>query len=600
MLLSFLRKNGRSFDAFQRLTRWLFLCVLVGVISGLAAIAFYWLLSLSQHYLLDGMAGYRPVGPGGEPPLLPETTTPFRRWIFFLLPALGGLVSGALVFWLAPEAEGHGTDAVIDAYHHKQGDIRPRIPFVKAIASAITIGSGGSAGREGPIAQISAGVASLLAKWFKLDARESRVLVAAGMGAGIGAIFHAPLAGALFAAEVLYRRMEFEHDVIVPAFISSIIAYAIFATRFGWKPLFASPSFAFQNPVELLPYLILAVVVAFGASLYIRIFYGVRDAFRSLRIPNYLKPAIGGLLVGCVGFFIPEALGTGYGIIQQGFAGHVGWGLLFAVALAKIVTTAFTVGSGGSGGVFGPAVVIGGCLGGVVGILTQQLFPNMSVQPGAFIIVGMAGFFAAAANTPISTIIMVSEMTGDYLLLVPSMWVCILAYLFASHKSIYEKQLASPLDASHHLDEMIGEVLKRMRVSDALRVPTHEPPATIQEGMVLEKILAKFTASHHTCFPVVNQQNEFVGMVNEQQLRAFITDRGLDVLVVAKDLAVTLPTVTADETLYTAIEKLSSVPDAELAVVDRYNKKKLVDTLSRRDLIAAYNQRFMAGRTVKL
>jgi len=585
-----LQERELDLSAIQSLTRWFLLCTAVGIVAGLAAIAFFWCLSLAQHFLMDAIAGYRPPVPGGEHHLLTPTTTPFRPWIFMLLPAFGGLVSGILVYGLAPEAEGHGTDAVIDAYHQKAGEIRPRIPFIKAIASAFTIGTGGSAGREGPIAQISAGFGSLLAKWFKLGPHERRVLMAAGMGAGIGAIFHAPLAGGLMAAEVLYRKMEFENEVIVPSFIASIVAYAVFATKFGWSPLFASTNFAFRNAAELLPYFILALVVSVGAVAYVRVFYKVRDLFARFKIPNFLKPAIGGLVVGAIGLILPQALGTGYGFIQQGFTGDIGWKLLLAIAMGKIVTTAFSIGSGGSGGVFGPAVVIGGALGGVVGLLTQKFIPGMGVEPGAFMIVGMAGFFAAAANTPISTIIMVSEMTGDYHLLVPSMWVCIIAYLLVRRSSIYEKQISSRLDAPYHLSEMMAEVLKRMRVKDALKVSEHEPTQLIKEGMGLRMLMEKFADSRHSSFPVVTQAGELIGMVNEEQIRAFVSDQGLDSLVVARDVAVPLPTITEQETLYSAMHKLARVRDAELAVVERDNPKKVIDCLSRRDLLRAYDK----------
>ncbi|PIQ83130.1 MAG: chloride channel protein [Candidatus Omnitrophica bacterium CG11_big_fil_rev_8_21_14_0_20_64_10] len=577
--------------AIRSITRWLLLCTLVGVVAGLAAIAFYWMLAFAERIFLDGWAGYRPPGPGGEHPILLESAAPFSRWVLLLLPALGGLISGGLVFWLAPEAEGHGTDAVIEAYHRKGGHIRARIPFVKAVASAVTIGTGGSAGREGPIAQIAAGFGSLLGRWLKLSPQERRILMAAGMGAGIGAIFHAPLAGGLMAAEVLYRKMEFEHEVIVPAFIASIVAYAVFATKFGWSPLFASPQFSFRNPMELIPYFLLALVVAAGAVLFIRIFYGVRDLFVRFRIPRFLKPALGGLVVGGIGFFLPEALGTGYGFIQRGFEGQMVWQMLFLIALGKIATTAFSIGSGGSGGVFGPSVVIGGALGGVVGLLTQQFFPALGIQPGAFMIVGMAGFFAAAANTPISTIIMVSEMTGDYHLLVPSMWVCIIAYVLVRRSSIYEKQLDSRIDAPYHLSEMMGEVLKRLRVRDALRPPEHEPTQLIDEGMHLREVMERFADSTHISFPVVDQAGRLVGMINEQQTRALISDPGLDPLVVARDICVPLPTVTESEDLASAMHKLALVRDAEIAVVDPADPKKVIDTLGRRDLIRAYDRK---------
>ncbi|MCP3892956.1 MAG: chloride channel protein, partial [Desulfobulbaceae bacterium] len=226
---------------------------------------------------LDLMAGYRPDLPAGEHHIFQPTETSYEkwRWMLFFLPALGGLFSGWLVYTYAPEAEGHGTDAAIEAYHFKGGFIRNRIPFIKTIASAVTLTTGGSGGREGPIAQIGAGFGSFLATKLKLSDRERRIMMAAGIGAGVGSIFRAPLAGALFAAEVLYRDPEFESEVIIPAGISSVVAYCLFCLVFGWGSLFSSPDLVFQNPIELGPYLILAVVLVIFSVFYIKAFYGV-------------------------------------------------------------------------------------------------------------------------------------------------------------------------------------------------------------------------------------------------------------------------------------------------------------------------------------
>ncbi len=485
------------FELAQKLGRLLFLCGLVGVVAGVGAIAFMWMLEATRHYALGVAAGYYPPGPRGEEPLFAPTGEPFRRWVLFFVPAIGGLVSGLIVFTLAPEAEGHGTDSAIAAYHFRQGQIRARVPVIKAIASAITIGTGGSGGREGPIAQIGAGFGSVVACVLKLSTYERRILVAAGMAAGIGAIFHAPLASALFAAEVLYKEMDMEYEVIVPSIISSVIAYAIFATKFGWNPLFQTPGFVFENPSELIPYFVLALAVAGGASLFIQIFYGVRDTFRSIPLPNHIKPALGGLVVGLIGFFLPDALGTGYGVVQGAFAGQFGFSILLAIALGKMLTTSFSIATGGSGGVFGPSVVIGGALGGAVGQVLQLAFPDMGIQPGAFVLVGMAGFFAAA-NTPISTVIMVSEMTGNYHLLVPSMWVCIIAYLLVRRLTIYEKQISTRMDAPSHVGEMMGGILKRLTVADAIGDGGRNQVITVNESATLHELLEKFATSKHT------------------------------------------------------------------------------------------------------
>jgi len=234
----------------------------IGLIAGTGAIIFHYLCQIGVHYFMDLIAGYRPPAPAGEHHLFPPSTREFNRWILLFLPALGGILSGWLVYTLAPEAEGHGTDAAINAYHNAGGFIRARVPFVKTIASAITLTTGGSGGREGPIAQIGAGFGSFLATRLKLSQRERRIMMAAGVAAGVGSIFRAPLAGALFAAEVLYRDPEFESEVIIPAGISSVVAYCLFCLVFGWGSLFESPAFAFQNPLELGPYVLLALVLS--------------------------------------------------------------------------------------------------------------------------------------------------------------------------------------------------------------------------------------------------------------------------------------------------------------------------------------------------
>lgn len=580
----------------RKLGRLLFLCGLVGVVAGLGAIAFFWMLEFTRHYALGVIAGYYPAGPGGEQPLFAETATPFRRWLLFLIPAVGGLISGFIVYSLAPEAEGHGTDAAITSYHFKRGEVRGRVPFVKAISSAITIGTGGSGGREGPIAQIGAGFGSILAKTLNLSTYERRILMASGMAAGIGAIFHAPLAGALFAAEVLYKEMDMEYEVIVPAIISSVIAYGVFATRFGWNPLFETPDFVFQNAAELLPYFILALVVAASAAVFIRIFYGVRDVFVKIPIPNHLKPALGGLVVGAIGYFLPNALGTGYGIVQGAFAGSIGFWLLLLIAFGKMLTTSFSIATGGSGGVFGPSIVIGGALGGAVGLAMQWLFPGMGIDPGAFVVVGMAGFFAAAANTPISTVIMVSEMTGNYHLLVPSMWVCIIAYLLVRRSTMYEKQLSTRMDAPSHVGEMMSGILKRITVADALGGEGRRDVIVVDESMTLRDLLVKFAHSRQRCFPVVDENQKLIGVVDGSDLRHTISEAGfVDQLIIAKELSANPPTLTPQEDLYSVVNKMVASRHDELVVVDEGDPRKVIGILSRSDLVAAYDRQFLGG-----
>lgn len=568
--------------------RWLFYFVMIGVIAGGGAVLFHYLCGLGMHYFLDLMAGYRPDSPAGEHLLLPHTQTSLNRWILFILPALGGLVSGWLVYTFAPEAEGHGTDAAIDAYHHKGGLIRGRIPIIKTIASAITLTTGGSGGREGPIAQIGAGFGSFLATRFKLSERERRIMMAAGIGAGVGSIFRAPLAGALFAAEVLYRDPDFESEVIIPAGISSVVAYCTFCLVFGWGSLFNSPDFIFQNPLELGPYLVLAVVLVLTGVLYIKVFYGVRDLFKKFSIPNHIKPAIGGLITGIIGFFLPYTLAFGYGIAQQAIFNQVAIPTLIALALGKICTTSFSIGSGGSGGVFGPSIVIGGAVGGAVGKIFHLLIPSVVAAPGSFVIVGMAGFFSAVSNTPISTIIFISEMTNSYHLLLPSLLVCSISYLLCQRWTIYEQQLKSRIDSPAHAGEFMMDILQTLKVSN-LRHLIKEVRC-VNENMPFSEFKKIFSSTKQHYFPVINSKGDFSGIFSSNDIREIIFTLHIEQLVVMKDIMVSdLIYTTLSEDLNTTLLKLTQKNIDALPVVDEEGTGRLLGLIYRRDIISYYN-----------
>jgi CIC family chloride channel protein len=569
--------------------KWLLNFVLIGMIAGLGAVIFHYLCGLGMHYFLDMIAGYRPDAPAGEHALLPSTATPFNRWMLLILPALGGVVSGWLVYTFAPEAEGHGTDAAIEAYHHKGGMIRGRIPIIKTIASAITLTTGGSGGREGPIAQIGAGFGSFLATRFKLSERERRIMMAAGIGAGVGSIFRAPLAGALFAAEVLYRDPDFESEVIIPAGISSVVAYCVFCLVFGWGSLFDSPGFKFQNPLELGPYIVLAGVLVATGFLYVKVFYGMVSIFHKLKIPNHIKPAIGGLCTGIIGFFLPYTLAFGYGMAQNAIFNQVAIPTLIALAIGKIFTTSFSIGSGGSGGVFGPSIVIGGAMGGAVGQIFHMFIPTVVANPGAFVIVGMAGFFTAVSNAPISTIIFVSEMTNSYHLLLPSLLVCSLCYLLSQRFSIYEKQVKSRVDSPAHAGEFMMDILQTMKVGNLVHLI--KKVQCVSENMSFSefKTLYQITKQHY--FPVLNANGEFTGIFSSNDIREVIFTIHIEDLVVMKDIMISdLITTTPAQDLNTVLHKLTQKNIDALPVVNETNPKELIGLIYRRDIIAHYNQ----------
>lgn len=584
----------RSSDS-ARIARLLLLCVAIGALAGLASVAFYWLIEIVTRYGLEALADYRLRSSGGDAANIDGVLVGSPRlWVLLLLPAVGALASGWLCWRYAREAAGPGTDAAIDAYHHHSGHVRGRVPLIKVLAASLTIGSGGSAGREGPIAQIGAGIASKLARWTRASEHEGRILMGAGMAAGVGAMFHAPLAGALFAAEVLYREMDLEHETIVPAFISSIVAYSIFSSAVGWDPIFATPNFVYRDPLQLLLYVALAVGVALVARIFTRLFHRLKRSFAQLALHPALKPALGGLLAGGVGVCMPEALSTGYGVLQSGFDGSHGLGFLALLLVAKMLTTCFTVASGASGGVFGPSVVIGGCTGGILGTLANALFPSLGIDVGAFVVVGMAGFFAAVANWPISTIIMVSEMTGSYALLVPSMLVCILAYLFTrgdrAGDNIYEMQLPTRLEAPSKMGHMLGAVLRTIPVRDALDTSAGEL-RTLPEVTRLHEIIALYSIEDQPCFPVVDAQGALSGMIVGRDIRRALAEEGVAELVVAGDLARPQETLSIDATLLDAVQKMTYDGLEELILVDAEDEGRAVGLLEHQQILRAYDRK---------
>ena len=434
--------------------------LLLGVVGALSAQLFTLLLRLAQSFFLIRLAGYRPPGLPSEGGVLQQVVGPHGLWLIPLVTTLGGLIAGILVYSLAPEAEGHGTDTAVKAYHQSAGSIRARIPLLKMVASAITIGSGGSAGREGPTALISAGIGSIYANLTHRSEADRRLLVLIGMASGLSAIFRSPIGTAIFAVEVLYGGMEFEASALIYTMLGSIVAYAVNSIFVGYQPLFLVPA---TTPPPLLGYLwyvVLGVAAGLVATLLPMVFYGVRDLFRKISIPNHFKPAIGGLGVGLLALAFPQVLGGGYGYIQLAIRGDLSAGLMLALVFVEMLALAFTISSGGSGGVFAPSLFVGAMLGGFMANIFHQPAAAMTV-------VGMVAVFGGAARVPIATLIMVTEMTGDYSLLVPAALSVMLSYLIQNslsahlkYRSLYEAQVPIRTDSPAHYVEHLEAILR--------------------------------------------------------------------------------------------------------------------------------------------
>jgi CIC family chloride channel protein len=567
--------------------RWPLMSIAVGVVSGFGAILFEELLRYALHHFLHLPTGFIEPVKGMEAAAV-TALAGTQSWLFLVIPALGGLVSGLLVYLIAPEAEGHGTDAMIDAFHQRGGYIRKRVPLVKILASAITIGSGGSAGKEGPIAQIGAGFGSFFATVFKLKPRDRRILVLAGAAGGIGAIFHAPLGAALFAPEVLYRETEFESEAILPCIVSSIVASSIFDQYFGRTALFFPGPVDFAT-VEFLPYALFGVVCAGVGYLYVKLFYDVaRDrVFRRVKIPKMLKPALGGLMLGVVALLFPQIMDGGYGWVQVALEGKIFWGTMLLLALMKIVATSCTISSGGSGGVFGPSVFIGAMLGGAFGFLGHQLAPGWVIHPNAFVLVGIGGFFAGVAKVPVASIIMACEMCASYTLLVPLMLVSTISYLLLGKVSLYEKQVVARLASPAHMTEFTRGLLEQMRVSEVVK-PRHV--TTVPENLPLDQLIQVITGSRETYFPVVDQTGRMTGILSINDIREVMFEESLSRLVVAEDVATpNVVRVYGDDSLQEALDKMVLLNVDELPVVEAEAPEKIVTMISKRDIISYYH-----------
>lgn len=439
--------------------------LLLGVVGALGAQVFNFLLHLVERISLTAVAGYVPPGLPNEGGVLQQLVGPHGLILIPIVITLGGLISGILVYSVAPEAEGHGTDTAVRSFHRSAGVIRPRVTPLKIVSSAITIGTGGAAGREGPTALISAGIGSIYGSVFKRSERERRLLVLIGMASGLSAIFRSPVGTAIFAIEVLYSEMEFEAGALLYSLLGSIVAYTLNGLFVGWKPLFQVPSqLTVDHFSDYLWYVLLGVASGLIGVMLPSVFYKTRDLFHRLPIPPHFKPALGALGVGVIALYLPQVLGGGYGWIQETINGNLPLKLLGILLFAKMISFAFTVSSGGSGGVFAPSLFVGAMLGGFL----AQVFHQPSA---AFAVVGMAAVFGSAARVPIATLLMVVEMTGGYHLLVAAALAVTLAYLVQSwitarlsvmYPSLYEAQVPGRIDSPAHRMEHIQSALKML------------------------------------------------------------------------------------------------------------------------------------------
>jgi CIC family chloride channel protein len=544
----------------------LVLCLLVGGVAGLGAVLFRWLISQFQFVFFNK----------GE-----QLLSFLGQYYIILIPAIGGLIIGPMIYFLAREAKGHGVPEVMEAVNVEGGRIRPVVALVKTIASSICIGSGGSVGREGPIVQIGASFGSTIAQLFRLSNERMQTLVACGAAGGIAATFNSPIAGALFALEIILRR------VITPKFayviLSAITADYVASFFLGNKRMFDIPQFQIVSPVEIVLYALLGIVAAFIAVAFIRSVYKCEDLFDAIKMPEYLKPAVGGIAIGLIGLYNVNLLGLGYTEIQRVLVAPVAVWLLLLFCILKIVATSITLGSGGSGGIFSPSLFIGAMLGTSLGGVFHNSLPIDIGPPGAYGTVGMAAVFGAATRAPLTAVIIVFEMTRDYTIILPLMAAVSISTtlsMILSRGTIYTtKLLRRGIDIEH---VKLPENMRNITVSKAMV----RRFTTVPESMPLKKLMSLFGKTGHHGFPVVDEKGLLTGIVTQTDLEWSLDMNESEVTV--GDIATKSPFVAyPDEPLSKIFSSQERKHDL-IPVVTRENRRRLVGILRPYDVIRAY------------
>ena len=504
-------------------------------------------------------------------------------------PAVGGLLVIPLWYWFGKDLKG-GFSAFLERVNLRGAKLQLRPIFTRGFGSAITIGAGGSAGQEGPIAMIGGAIGSQFGQLFKMSGDRLKVLVACGAAAGVAATFNAPIAGVFFAQEIVLLS-SFELSSFTSIVIASGMATVVSRALLGNTPELYAPVYMVNSYWELLLYVLLGILIGVLATLFIDTHFRIKDRFTALKIPKLAKPALGGLLVGIIGFGFPQVFGNGYEFMESVLLGNQTWYLLAALVLIKAVATSITLGSGLPGGLFAPCLYLGAVAGGSFGHVAVKIFPQFHLAPGAYALVGMGAFLSAATHAPMTAIFLLFEITDSYEVIVPIMLTCVIGTSIARH---FKKDSLETVELSRAgIDLEAGKernIMKSLQVGDVMERDVE----TIPEHMTLGQFARFIEKTQHTNFPLVNAQNELTGIISVQDFMGVVFERELMNLVVVKELATAdVITAHADEDLDQTMRKIGYRNIEQLPVVDRETHRKLVGIISRRDIVAAYNRALM-------
>ncbi|MBL8021058.1 MAG: chloride channel protein [Leptospirales bacterium] len=556
--------------------------VLIGAVTGLGAVAFSKLLKIAESaYYGDYISSH--------------LQTSFLSWdphldpVLLVLLILGGLLNGCIAYFYCAEIRGSGVDYVIERFHNHEGRMRGRIAIYKSIATVFTLGTGGSAGKEGPVAQIGAGFAAMVANRIQIGPKARRTLLLTGAAAGLGAIFHAPLAGALTATEMLYRE-DLEADALVPCIIASIVSYLIYTFFMGSGPLYAAEHLLF-NLHDVPAYFVLGLLCFLAGFLFVRTYETIHQRFGTLPIHPIVKPVLGALLVFAIASICPRVTGSSSEVLQTmldreiAFQGAVPMKIFLffgAIALLKILATSFTVGSGSAGGLYGPSLLIGASLGLATAALQKMILPDMPLSYISFALVGMGAFYSGVASAPIAAMVFVCELVGSYVLLPPLIIVSTIALVLSHRWTIYPHQLPNRFQSPAHSWDMRTDLLERVKLGES-KIPIRNH--TVVTPRITLKHLRKLAARLHATDFAVKRGHEFFGMISLQHVD---THRHPEKNTITRYTDTSVDPLTPDDNLSRALKFMLERELDKVPIVEGVQNNKLLGYIRYRDILDYY------------
>jgi CIC family chloride channel protein len=557
----------------------------VGIIGGFGAVGFRSLIKLVQTIAI------------GDSSNILQSVGALPWYTKLMLPSIGGLIVGPLIYFFGRETRGHGVPEVMEAVALRGGKIRSRVMPLKAFVSAVTIGTGGSVGREGPIVQIGSSLGSTFGQWFGVSQDRLKVLVACGAASGIAATFNAPIAGVMFSVEIILGNYAI--TTLVPLIMSSVMATIVGRWYFGDIPAFEIPHYSLGNPWEIGPYILLGVATGAMAVVFVRLLYSLEDLADKLPIRSWIKTPLVLFLMGLMVLCVPHVYGVGYDTITAVLKAEVAWSMLLFLIPAKMFATSITLAGGGSGGVFAPSLLLGAVFGGLFGEVVHFFVPDIVASSGAYAVVGMSAMAAGTTHAPITAFLLIFEMTGDYKLILPLMLCSILASFVASalkRDSIYTMKLSRRgVDVSRGMEVSIMQATKVKEVMNRDMV-------IFNERTGFNDLLQKVINANEACYYVVNDQEELQGSFNVHDVKEVLNEKSLAGLVVAKDIMSLSASASIEmgATLAQCMRKFSIYETEELPVVENEDANKLIGKVGRRDIINVYNREILCQESLGL